>query len=92
MIFLVERRIGRASKEVGETVSEFRKQVLTFISTAFGLVAALMWKDAIVAWLEQISLPQDSPTMLTVSAIIVTLIAVVCVVLLAKILGKPKPK
>jgi hypothetical protein len=88
---VVKKHIKRAGEEVEETVSEIRKQMLVFITGAFGFVAALMWRDAIVAWLEQISLPQDSASMLTLSALVVTVIAVFCIVILTKII-RPKTK
>ena len=55
---------------------EVIKTVITLVTTAFGLVAGLAWNDAIQALISQFF-----------DAVIVTIIAVVVTILLARIAG-----
>jgi hypothetical protein len=63
---------------------ELRKQMITFIVAAFGFVAALVWRDAIMAWLEPIMVG-DGAFELTITAIIVTIIAVSVIYMLSRV-------
>ncbi len=68
-------------------ILEMRKQTLTLVIAALGFVAALVWKDAISAWLKPLYESAEGPTGLTIAAIVVTVIVVLITVVLTKVLG-----
>ena len=73
---------------------EFKVQLLeTFaalITAAFGLVAALAWNEAIKAAVASVFNTGDELLGLVVYAIIVTVLAVIMTLLIARALGKAK--
>jgi len=73
---------------------EFKVQLLeTFaalITAAFGLVAALAWNEAIKAAVASVFNTGDELLGLVVYAIIVTILAVIMTLLIARALGKAK--
>ncbi len=71
---------------IREPVSAAKKQMVTFITTAFSLTAALFWNDAIKAMITQF-IPKDGawPYLLG-AAIIVTLIAVAVTLFISRTL------
>ncbi len=71
--------------EVGQTVI---KTIITLVTTAFGLVAGLAWNDAIQKLIETFMGAGDALTGLFLYAIIVTVIAVVVTIILARVAGK----
>ena len=76
-----------------EKTEEVKTQVAQTISTlmtvAFGLIAALAWNEAIKAIIIQF-MPQGSGiTGLLIYAVIITIIAVVATIIIARALGKP---
>lgn len=82
---MYSRRDVIMAKEV--SVSEVKKQVAAMVTTAFGLVAALFWNDAIKALItEYVGQGSAWPAMM-LSAVIVTIIAVIAVFLISKYLG-----
>ena len=68
-------------------ISEIKKQTLTLITAALGFVAALVWKDAIQAWLRPLYENSEGVWGLTIAALITTVVVVVITILLAKWLG-----
>lgn len=72
--------------------SELKKEVLetmaTLITTAFGLVAALAWNEAIQALIEEFISPEDALIGVVIYAIIVTLLAVIATILIARSLAR----
>ena len=66
--------------------SEFRKQTATAIMTAFGLIIALAWKDVITDIVSKISFVQG----LLLSAIVVTAISVIGMIIVSRWAGKDK--
>ena len=66
---------------------EVIKTVITLVTTAFGLVAGLAWNDAIQALISQFFKAGSALTGQVVYAVIVTIIAVVVTILLARIAG-----
>lgn len=68
-------------------MGEIKKQTLTLMTAALGFVAALIWKDAISAWLAPLYEDASGATGLTVAALVVTVVVVVITVILAKLLG-----
>lgn len=73
-------------------ISEVRKQTLTLMTAALGFVAALVWKDAIQAWLKPLYEGSSGPMGLTIAALVVTVVVVIITILLAKWLGEPDKK
>ncbi len=74
--------------DMKSSVSEVKKQLATFVTTAFALTAAFFWNDAIKAMITSyIPYQAGNWPYLMWSAVIVTLIAVVVTVLIAKTLG-----
>ena len=73
--------------------NEYKKQVSTAITTAFGLVIALVWKDVVTALIPSIATPsflEKFPLLISVySAGIVTVLAVIGIILMSN-WGKPK--
>ena len=74
--------------------NELKVQLLeTFaalITAAFGLVAALAWNEAIKTAVARVFDTGDGLTGLVVYAVIVTILAVVMTLLIARALGKAK--
>lgn len=68
-------------------VSEIRKQTLTLMTAALGFVAALIWKDAISAWLAPLYKDASGAMNLTIAALVVTVVVVIITMVLAKLLG-----
>jgi len=68
-------------------LNEIKKQTLTLVTAALGFVAALVWKDAITAWLKPLYEDASGAMGLTVAALVVTIVVVVITVILAKILA-----
>ena len=71
-------------------IEEIKKQTLTLMVVAFGFVAALVWKDAISAWLKPLYENADGALGLTIAAFVVTTIVVIVTIILAKLLGEKK--
>lgn len=76
-----------------ETVVKMRIQVLTtiatLITTAFGLIAALAWNEAIKAIILELFPQQSGITGLLIYTIIITIIAVVATIIIARAITKP---
>ena len=62
--------------------------ILGLITTAFAFVAGLAWNDAIQKLIESVIGAGDALPTLFIYAIIVTIVAVVVTVLLARVAGK----
>lgn len=62
--------------------------MLTLITTAFAFVAGLAWNEAIQKLIEEFYTAREAVTGLLIYAVIVTIVAVVVTVLLARIAGK----
>ena len=68
-------------------IDEVKKQTLTLMVAALGFVAALVWKDAISAWLKPLYEDASGATGLTIAALVVTIVVVVVTLILTKILA-----
>lgn len=75
-----------------ELMLEIKKQTLTLMVAALGFVAALVWKDAIKAWLLPLYESSDGAMGLTIAAIAVTVFVVIITIILTKILGEKEEK
>ncbi len=71
-------------------IGEVKKQTLTLMTAALGFVAALVWKDAIKAWLMPLYESSDGAWGLTIAALVTTAVVVAITILLAKWLGSPE--
>lgn len=71
---------------------EIKKQTLTLMTAALGFVAALVWKDAISAWLAPLYSSAEGATGLTIAAIVVTIVVVIVTIILAKLLASKEAK
>jgi membrane protein YdbS with pleckstrin-like domain len=81
-------------KIVTEFQKEIKKQLVTMMTAAFGFVAALFWRDAVTAMLEEFVNPYlpagNTWIPLTVSAIVVTVFAVVMIFVISRTVGRTK--
>ncbi len=64
--------------------SEAKKQMLTFVTTAFSLTAALFWNDAIKAMITSYIPKEGGWPYLMLAAVFVTVIAVIVTWLISK--------
>lgn len=71
-----------------EVTKLIMETILGLITTAFAFVAGLAWNDAIQKLIEQFIAGGDSLPTLFIYAIVVTIIAVIVTVLLARVAGK----
>ena len=69
---------------------EFKKQTATAIMAAFGLIIALSWKDVITDFISKINF--FSTYGLLVSAVLLTLISVLGILLISKWAKSPEEK
>lgn len=68
--------------QVGETIA-------TLVTTAFGLIAALAWNEAIKAIIVEFVGKGNGITGLLIYAIIITILAVIATILIARLISKP---
>ncbi|MCE5213906.1 MAG: DUF5654 family protein [Methanobacterium sp.] len=76
-----------------EETQQMKGQVLetiaTLMTTAFGLIAALAWNEAIKAFILQYFQAGSGITGLLYYAIIITIIAVIATIIIGKVIAKP---
>lgn len=72
-----------------EVKSQVAGTISTLMTVAFGLIAALAWNDAIKAIIATVLPKWNDITGLLIYAIVITIIAVVATVIIARALGKP---
>ena len=76
-------------EKTDEVKTRIAGTISSLLTVAFGLIAALAWNDAIKAIIATV-LPKGSGiTGLLIYAILITIIAVVVTILIARALGKP---
>lgn len=87
----IHEKIGRGIKKIPvglivkkAPVSEVKKQLAMFVSTAFALTAALFWNDAIKGMITSVIPKEGTWPYLLAAAIVVTLIAVFVTTLIAR--------
>ncbi len=73
---------------MSEVSGEVLKTIITLLTTAFGLVAALAWNTAIEKLIAVFFKSGNALTGLFIYAIVVTIIAVVVTILLGRLAGK----
>jgi len=69
---------------------KFREVIVSLIVSAFALVAALFWRDAIQAFIEELVPQGQGLTYQFFVAILVTIIAVVAIYVVSQYLKTPK--
>ena len=80
----------RLTKKVKKVQIEFMRTVISMVSAAFALVAALAWNTAITEILKKYIQPGSSVLSWVIYALIVTLIAVLVALYLGWISGRIK--
>lgn len=65
--------------------------VATLVTTAFGLIAALAWNDAIKAIIAQFFKAGNGVTGLVIYAVLITIIAVIATLLIARAIPTEPP-
>ncbi len=78
-------RIQKAKEKAKKFNREIKKALYTALLAAFGFLIALVWRDVIQSWVEKISSTSPVQGML-VSALLVTIICVVGILLVTKFL------
>ena len=71
-------------EHVNHVKGQVMKTVATLITTAFGLIAALAWNDAIKAIIAQFFRTGNGITGLVIYAVLITIIAVIATLLIAR--------
>ena len=80
--FFMKEKSDEVKTQVAQTIS-------TLMTVAFGLIAALAWNDAIKAIILQFMPKGNGITGLLIYAVLITIIAVVATLIIARALGKP---
>lgn len=83
-------KIKHVNKDVSGVMEEVKKQTLTLVTAALGFVAALIWKDAITAWLAPLYQGANGAMGLTIAAFVVTILVVIVTIVLAKLFSPKK--
>lgn len=78
------KEFRKTQKKLKQIRKEFKERLILLVTTAFGFVAALSWNDAIKALIQEYVPSGGSWPYLLLSAIIVTIIAVIAIVLINK--------
>lgn len=76
-------------EDVKDIKGQVSQTISTLMTTAFGLIAALAWNEAIKAIINQYLPSGDGMTGLLVYAILITIIAVVATLIIARVIAKP---
>lgn len=75
--------------QVNEMKNQVAETMATLITTAFGLIAALAWNETIKAIITEFVGKGNGITGLLIYSIIVTIIAVIATILIARVIAKP---
>ncbi|EKF85661.1 DUF5654 family protein [Methanobacterium formicicum] len=77
-------------KQANEVKGQVLQTIATLITTAFGLIAALAWNEAIKAIILQF-LPKGSDLWgLLIYAVVITIIAVVATIIIGRAIAQPE--
>ncbi|EKQ50618.1 MAG: hypothetical protein B655_2353 [Methanobacterium sp. Maddingley MBC34] len=77
-------------KQANEVKGQVLQTIATLITTAFGLIAALAWNEAIKAIILQF-LPKGSDLWgLLIYAVVITIIAVVATIIIGRAISQPE--
>lgn len=78
-------------EQVGEVKNQVLATIATLMTTAFGLIAALAWNEAIKAIILEVFPKQSGITGLLVYAILITIIAVIATILIGRAIATKPP-
>ncbi|MBU1975553.1 MAG: hypothetical protein KKG59_04065 [Nanoarchaeota archaeon] len=73
-------------------IGEIKKQTLTLMTAALAFVAALVWKDAMQAWLRPLYENSEGWIGITIAALVTTIVVIGITMLLTKWLGEDEKK
>jgi hypothetical protein len=76
-------------EQASEVGSQVKQTIATLMTTAFGLIAALAWNEAIKAVIIEFFSQGEGITGLLVYAVLITIRAVVATLIIGWALGKP---
>lgn len=76
-------------EEVKDIRGQVSQTIATLMTTAFGLIAALAWNEAIKAIILQYFQAGNGITGLLIYAILITIIAVVATIIIARVIARP---
>ncbi len=76
---------------MSDVKSQVMTTIATLITTAFGLIAALAWNEAIKAILAQFFTAGSDVTGLLIYAVLITIIAVIATLLIARAIPTEPP-
>jgi membrane protein YdbS with pleckstrin-like domain len=76
-------------EDVKDIKGQVSQTIATLMTTAFGLIAALAWNEAIKAIILQYFQADSGITGLLIYAILITIIAVVATLVIARVIAKP---
>ena len=76
-------------EQASEVSGQVKQTIATLMTTAFGLIAALAWNEAIKAIINEFFAQGEGMTGLLVYAVLITIIAVVATLIIGWALGKP---
>lgn len=76
-------------EQVGEVKNQVLTTIATLMTTAFGLIAALAWNEAIKAIILELFPKQGGITGLLIYAILITIIAVIATIIIGRAIAKP---
>jgi hypothetical protein len=83
------RRLKKMKEQATEMKGQVMETIATLITTAFGLIAALAWNEAIKALIIQFLGTGNGLTGLFTYAILITIIAIIATILIARVIAKP---
>jgi H+/gluconate symporter-like permease len=83
--YVSERFIKMATKPLKLQLVE---TFATLMTAAFGMVAALAWNEAIKTFVQEFFGSENALVPMLIYAIVVTIIAVICILLIARTLGR----
>lgn len=75
--------------QIKEVKSQVLENISILITTAFGLIAALAWNEAIKALITEFIGKGNGITGLFIYAIIITLLAIIVTIVIGKLIAKP---
>lgn len=76
-------------KQAEEVKGQVLQTIATLMTTAFGLIAALAWNEAIKAIILAYVPKGDGITGLLIYAVIITIIAVIATIIIGRAIAKP---
>lgn len=73
-------------------MDQIKEKSLSFVIIALGFAAGAVWKDAILAWLKPLMPAGEDAGVLTIGAMVVTVVVVLIIIALTKLFGVQEEK